>query len=132
MSLKWPGKAISAIQKLFEELQDIDVYIEDRGLESLYLELLKRIRPNGVRFARVLSVGSRLEVIGRARQHDFSIRRALFIVDGDFEWVRGEDPPSIDGVYRLDAYCIENLLITKPAAVRILWSVLRVTLRAPN
>jgi len=120
MLLKWPGKAISAIQKLFEELQDIDVYVEDQGLESLYLELLKRIKPDSVRLARVFSVGRRIEVIEHARRHDFSLRRALFIVDGDFEWVRGEDPPAIDGVYRLDAYCIENLLITKPAAVRIL------------
>jgi hypothetical protein len=120
MLLKWPEKAINAIQKLFEELQDIDVYIEDIGLESLYAELIKRIASKNVRLARVFAVGGRLEVIERARHHDFSLRCALFIVDGDFEWVRGEDPPSIDGVYRLDAYCIENLLITKSAAIRIL------------
>jgi hypothetical protein len=120
MLLKWPVKAVNAIQKLFEELQDIDIYIEDAGLESLYLELLKRISPNGVRLARVLAVGCRNEVVERAKQHDFKIRRALFIIDGDFEWVRGEAPPSIDGIYRLDAYCMENLLITKLAAVRLL------------
>lgn len=120
MLLKWPEKAIGAIQKLFEQLQDIDVYIEDTGLEPLYLELLKRIKTEDIRLARVFAIGSRSMVVEAARQHDFTSRRAIFIIDGDFEWVRGDAAPSVPGVFRLDAYCIENLLISKPAAVRVL------------
>ena len=120
MLLKWPEKAIGAIQKLFEQLQDIDVYVEDHGLESLYLELLKCVKPDCVRITRVFALGPRNRVIDAAQHHNFVMRRALFLIDGDFEWVRGEPAPQVPGVYRLDAYCIENLLITQSAVRRIL------------
>ena len=41
------------------------------------------------------------------------------MIDGDFEWVRDEPPPDVPGIYRLDAYCIENLLIHEDAAVQL-------------
>jgi hypothetical protein len=73
-----------------------------------------------VRIARVFTPGNRAAVIAKAQAHDFAARRAFFLIDGDLDWVRGEPAPFPDLVYRLDAYCVENLLIHEDAAVKFL------------
>ncbi len=120
MSLRWSTKAQAALAYFFSPLQDIDLYIEDSQDEVFYTELMKRIVPKEVRLVRVFSAGDRLSVVDRARTHDFAGRRALFLIDGDFEWVRDEPPPDVAGVYRLPAYCIENLLIDEDAGVQVI------------
>jgi hypothetical protein len=117
--LNWPRRARAALTYLFRPLQDIDVFVEDIGDEVFYNELFKRIAPSSARIVRAFPVGNRTAVIERARTHDFQGRPALFVVDGDFEWVRNEPPPDIRGVHRLDAYCIENLLIHEEAAIQL-------------
>lgn len=119
MTPLWPSSAKEALAYLFRPLQDVDVYVEDTNDTVFYTELLQRIKPDNVRLVRVFEAGNRNGVIEKAKAHDFAVRRALFLVDGDLEWVRGEKPPAPDRVYRLDAYCIENLLIHEDAAVQI-------------
>lgn len=118
--LKWPERAKTAIRKLFEPLQPIDVYVEDTNDEAFYKRLLNRVANDKVHVARVFALGGKQAVIEAAANHDHSQRRALFIIDGDLEWVRGLPPPRIFGLHRHDAYCIENLLLCEKALVQIL------------
>lgn len=119
--IKWPKRALNAIVKLFEPLQDIDVFVEDVYDEVFYRRLLTRVTENKIHIARVFSKGGRAAVINAAKSHDKTKRRALFIIDGDFEWVTGRSSRrKIPSLYRLDAYCIENLLICEKAAANIL------------
>jgi hypothetical protein len=115
----WSQRARQAIVGLFSPLQDIDVYVEDHNDEPFYSELLRRIAPANVRIARVFAAGGREAVVARGAAHDHTQRRALFLIDGDFEWVLGKPSPSINALYRLDAYCIENLIIAESALVQI-------------
>ena len=55
-------------------------------------------------------------MLSAAAAHDHKARRALFVIDGDLSWVRGEAPPNIVGLHQHDAYCIENLLVCEEAA----------------
>lgn len=109
--LKWPARAELALRKLFEPLQDIDVYVEDENDEAFYRSLLSTATNDRVRVARVFSKNGRKGVIDAAKLHDHAARRALFIIDGDLQWVRGEPAPPIIGLYQHSAYCIENLLV---------------------
>ena len=118
--LKWPDRAKVAIRKLFEPLQSIDVYIEDSNDEAFYRTLLNKVSKGEVTIARVFALGGRQHVIDAAIAHDFSKRRALFLIDGDLEWVRGLPAPNVLGIHRLDAYCIENLLFCEKALAQIL------------
>lgn len=120
MHPRWTARARTAVEYLFRPLQDVDVYVEDSNDEVFYTELFKRLAPGNVRISRVFTAGGRKGVIEKARSHDFSKRRALFVIDGDFEWVRGEIAAFPDLVHRLDAYCVENLLIHEDAIVKIL------------
>ena len=118
---RWPREAIGALARLFRQLQDIDVFVEDKGDEVFYLEVLRRVAPEGVRIESVFPLDGRPSVLAACASHDFSARRALFIVDGDFPFVRGEEEMLPPGAVRIPAYCIENLLVCPCAAVEILY-----------
>ena len=118
--LVWPKRAGAAIRKLFEPLQDIDVYVEDTQDEPLYRCLVNHATKGEVRVARVFGLGGRDAVIAKATTHDHTMRRALFIIDQDLRWARGEQPPAIVGLHCHDAYCVENLLLCERALSSIL------------
>lgn len=118
--ISWPSRAKNALVKLFEPLQDIDVYVEDENDEVFYRALLKHACQDKIKIARVFSLGGRDPVINAAQQHDHSLRRALFIIDGDLNWTVGNAGPSIVGLYQHDAYCVENLLFCEKAFISIL------------
>lgn len=97
--IKWPERAKAAIRKLFEPLQDVDVYIEDTNDEVFYRTLLNNVTNGQIKIARVFSLGGKTPVVNKARGHDHSARRALFIIDGDLDWVRGDSPQNIRGLH---------------------------------
>lgn len=113
--LKWPGRAKAAIRKLFEPLQEVDVYVEDENDEAFYRCLLNNATYNKVKVARVFALGGRDAVIRAAGSHDHHARRAVFIVDGDLPWVKGDPLPQLTGLHCHDAYCVENLLLCERA-----------------
>lgn len=125
--IKWPSRAKSAIRKLFEPLQDIDIYIEDSNDEAFYKTLFGAIVKEKVKIARVFALGGREAVLNAAKVHDHSQRRALFVIDGDLEWVCGIEKPNIVGLHRHEAYCIENFLICEKALSYILSQEIVVT-----
>ncbi len=118
--LKWSDRARIAIKKLFEPLQEIDVYVEDTNDEVFYRTLLKAATGGKIQVARVFGLGGHEAVVAAAKTHDHSRRRALFIVDGDLPWVLGTRNFSILGLHCHDAYCIENLLVCEKAVTSLL------------
>ena len=117
--IQWPQRAIAAVRKLFEPLQDVDVYVEDAGDEVFYSQLLRRITDGDEPVVRVFAKGSRTNVIEAAKNHPPDGRRAVYVIDGDLEWVLNHPAPGVDRVFRLPAYCIENLLVSEGPAVRL-------------
>ncbi len=125
--IKWPERAKAAIRKLFEPLQDIDVYVEDTNDEAFYKSLLNKVSEGNIKIARVFALGGRKKVVDAAQHHDQVSRRALFVIDGDLDWVLGVPPPNIVGLHQHDAYCIENLLVSEKALCTILSEEIIVT-----
>lgn len=101
--IKWPERAIGAIRNLFEPLQDIDVYVEDTNDEAFYRALLNAAT-NEITVKRVFALNGRKNVIDAATAYDQKTRPALFIIDGDLPWVKGEPSPKIVGLHCHDAY----------------------------
>ncbi|PZU91585.1 MAG: hypothetical protein DCE90_19545 [Pseudanabaena sp.] len=124
--LQWPIRARKAIAKLFAPLQDLEVYVEDDNDEVFYKTLLQRVA-YPVRIARVVSLGGRSAVINAAATHDPEASRAIFLIDGDLEWVKNEPQPPGNSLYRHDAYCIENLILCKAALTLLLTQELAVS-----
>lgn len=118
--IKWPSRATGALRTLFQPLQDIDIYVEDKGDEVFYTHLMKRIAGNKIKIARVFALDGCTSVTNAAINYNHTNRRALFLIDGDYNWVRGSLPPSIPSLYRINAYCIENYLFCSVGAIKVL------------
>lgn len=117
--LRWPSRAKAAIQALFQPLQDIDIFVEDEKDEVFYGVLLKRLAGSRIRIARVFGLGGRAAVVDAASAGPAPGRRALYVIDGDLEWVRGEPAPAAPTLFRHEAYCIENFLICEQAVALV-------------
>jgi hypothetical protein len=119
--IQWSQRALKAFPYLLRTVQDVDVYIEDTNGKVVYERILKRLVGDKMRIRSVIPLNGRKEVIKHARlPKPDGVNPQLFIIDGDFEWVRGEEPPEAVDLYRLPAYCVENLLIWESALIKIL------------
>lgn len=108
--IRWPIKSARAISKLFKSTQNLDIFIEDQGDEQFYTLLFRSAAPEGVVVTRVVALGG-CEPVKNAALTYMDERPALFLIDGDLQWVRGEAAPVISRLYRLNCYCIENILL---------------------
>jgi hypothetical protein len=116
--IRWPVQAGKAIARLFGPLQDVDIFVEDQGDEAFYTELFSKAAGNSARIAKVVGLGGCAEVIEASKTYQ-SKRKALFLIDGDLPWVRGDGAPAIPRLYRLTLYCIENAILIPRAIVEV-------------
>lgn len=96
----------------FEELNDIDIFIEDTayGYEKLFQVLFSRVFEGKYRVNKVFPLGGRKAVADQHQAHEFFERPSLFIVDGDLFLLTGDDLNNGNGLYKVPFYCIENIL----------------------
>lgn len=116
--IRWPLRAAGALSRLFRPLQDIDIFIEDQGDEIFYSELFGKVVGKDYRIERVIALGGAANVVERARTYN-GTRRALFLIDGDLAWLRGDPVAGIPRLHRLPMYCIENALLREQFIVEI-------------
>lgn len=114
----FPERALPSKAVLYRPLQDIDIFVEDEGSEVFYKRLLGRLAQDIARIATVIPLRGRINVINKCQQYTEK-RPAVFIVDGDLEWVAGKPLPSYKHLYIHPCYCIENYLFCEKAMVEI-------------
>ena len=114
----FPARALPSKGVFYRPLQDIDVYVEDEGSEAFYTELLKRLLPEGARIATVIPLRGRKNVVDTATSYSAE-RPAIFLIDGDLQWVAGLSLPSAPQLYVHPCYCVENYLFCEKAMVEI-------------
>ena len=90
----------------------IDIYTEDKEEDKiLYVSLLTRLLAGtDIHIKDVYPLGCRNTVISCCQKDTDAKRRKLYIVDGDI-YLQFRDKEKYDGLYVLDAYCIENFMI---------------------
>lgn len=121
----------SARSVLFEDFNDLDIYVEDTALESkkLYKEVLKRVFKDKYKIEEIFPIGNSQSVIRECElyQEVESQRKKVFIIDGDFYLLNGnikdditlEFRENIKGLFILPRYCIENYFIDKASIIAI-------------
>lgn len=86
----------------------------------MWIELIKRIIPKGVRLKSVNHLGGRDQVIAACKADQIEDgRRKLYIIDGDFDYLLGRSKPRLKFLHRLRCYCVENLLIHEKSVTYI-------------
>ena len=118
--VRYSTNAARALAFLKRFYNDIDIYIEDVTCHNMVLIVLKGILGHDVRLTSVNQLGGKEEVVKACKldQQDDG-RKKLYIVDGDLDLLAGRRKPKLKHLYRLRAYCFENLIITERAAIEI-------------
>ena len=115
-------EARSAISVLFQEINDIDIYIEDtaKGYEKLFTNLFSRVFKGRYKVGKVFPLGGRGPVIEQYINDSSSERPYLYVVDGDLNLLAGDTIENKEGLYRLPFYCIENIFCDIDSIIKII------------
>lgn len=118
--IRYSPKAAKALGFLKTAYNDVEIYVEDETCHHMYVLLFRKILPPGIRLSSVNQLGGRDAVIEACRRDQSNDgRRKLYIIDGDFDYYHKRSKPRLKHLYRLHAYCIENILIHEGAAVAV-------------
>lgn len=97
---------------LYKQFNEISFYVEDENQENLYFVILKKLFPD-IKFEKIFPLGGKSPVLHEAR-NNIGDRKKVFIVDKDFDDILRQKI-SLDNVFYLEQYSIENYLIDKHA-----------------
>jgi hypothetical protein len=123
MMLERSESARYAKAKFFEGFNDVDIFVEDTAEESkkIYCELLSRALNNQLGIAQVFPLGPKDSVIKRcAADQGERARPAVYIIDGDYDFLSGVSIPPLKRLYRHERYSIENYLCDGDAIVAVI------------
>lgn len=115
---KLPDRSLMSMGVLYRDVQDIEVYIEDEAAEIFYCELLNRLGPD-IRIKKVFALRGRNRVIQECDKYSDTFP-ALFIIDGDLNWVSGEEFPNMERLFVHQCYCVENYLFCENAMIELI------------
>ncbi|WOB78740.1 DUF4435 domain-containing protein [Brevundimonas nasdae] len=111
---KYSARTARALSYLKRTVNDVDIYVEDTGSRNMWVRLLTQLLPAGVRLRSINMLGGRRAVEDAcAADQANDGRRKLFIIDGDFDHLKGKAKPKLKFLYRLRAYCVENILLSQ-------------------
>lgn len=113
----------SAKSVFFEDVNDIDIFIEDTaiGFEKIYAILFSRVFSDAYSVEKVFPLGGRDSVINRHGKHVNTGRPAIYIIDGDMFFLTGGGDCSALGLFVLPFYCIDNLLCDPDAFEELMY-----------
>jgi hypothetical protein len=118
--VQYPSRAVRALAFLKRRYNDIDIFVEDSACHNMYLLLIRRILPSSVKLTSVTQVGNKQKLLEACKLDQLEDgRRKLYIVDGDFDHMLGRLKPKLKYLYRMRAYCVENILLNEIAAISV-------------
>ncbi|RYZ85595.1 MAG: DUF4435 domain-containing protein, partial [Proteobacteria bacterium] len=118
--VRYSPRAAKALSYLKRPYNDIDIFVEDTCNHNMWLEMLRNILPPTVKITSVNQMGGRSAVVESCKlDQENDGRRKLYIIDGDFDLLLGRPKPRLKHLYRLRAYCFENLVISQESAVYV-------------
>jgi len=114
-------QAKSAKSVFFEDVNDIDIYIEDTafGYQKLFTILFSRVLDDKYKVSKVFPLGGRVAVLDQHKEHAGN-RPSLYIIDGDLFLLIGDNVENKDGLYKFPYYCVENVLCEESSLLKII------------
>lgn len=105
--------------RLFEDINQIHIVVEDKGKEAEYETIFKRLLDKEYKIEKIFAVGGKINVKRCYEElKDDSSLPLIFLVDGDFD--RYKDPENMINDERfiyLETYNIESYFIDEKACV---------------
>lgn len=86
----------------------------------MWTRIIQRIIPPEVKLRSVNLLGGRERVLSACKlDQKPDGRRKLYIIDGDLDYLRGVPKPRLKNLYRLNAYCVENIILSERAIYEV-------------
>lgn len=120
--LDYSDEAKKIVSSFLTYRNDIDVYTEDELKDKeFYKVIFQRLLSDDIKLNDITPLGSKANVIRQCEADTNTKRKKIFIVDGDIVLIHGKDVPTLDNLFVLDAYCIENFLFDKDSIVQFIY-----------
>jgi hypothetical protein len=118
--VKYSPNAARALAFLKRHYNDVDIFIEDMTCHNMALFVFRNILGPSIKLRSVNQLGGRTEIIKAcALDQANDGRKKLYIIDGDLDLLTGAPKPRLKHLYRLRAYCFENLVISDKAVLEL-------------
>ncbi|CAM4003642.1 MULTISPECIES: DUF4435 domain-containing protein [Flavobacterium] len=116
-------RSLKAIPRFFAYRNEIDIFTEDKKNDKeFYKALFSRLCDNKITINDITQLGCKANVLKAYDEQDkSSVRKKLFIVDGDLDLIIGTNRKSENNLVVLDSYCIENYIVDEKSALEILY-----------
>ena len=89
-------------------------------IQNMYVFIFRKLLGDDVHLTSVTPVGDRERVLEACKLDQvIDGRKKLYVIDGDFDHFLGRPKPRLRHLYRLRAYCIENILLDEVAVVNV-------------
>ncbi len=103
----------------FRQFNQVNFYVEDEKQENFYHALLRKLFPK-LRITQIFPLGGKTRVLAHAKDPTNAAHacRSVYILDKDFDDLLGQ-AVSMENVFYLDRYCIENYVLEARAVLEI-------------
>lgn len=108
-------KSTLADSLLRKDSYDLFVYIEDEKLTAVYKKLISKIVDSSIRIRKIYTMKSKENVLtafDKWKSLNDKLNKNVFIVDRDFDHLKGILVPNHPNLIELEYYTIENYLVT--------------------
>ncbi len=119
--VSYTGAAQVGRAYLLARYNGVLTFVEDSTATNMHVRMLRQICKGRAEIENVFPLGNRKAVIDRAlSDQSASIPPRIYVVDGDSDYLAGMPIPTSRNLYRLDAYCVENLLLEEEGLVELI------------
>lgn len=110
--ISYTARAAKALGFLKKHYNDIEIFVEDTANPAMWLRLLEKVLPKYVNVHSVNLMGGKENVVQACKldQADDG-RKKLYIIDADFDYLTNKKKPRLKHLYRINSYCIENVIL---------------------
>lgn len=110
--ISYSARAAKALGFLKQTYNDIEIFVEDTANPMMWLRLLKCVLPEHIKLQSVNLMGGKSNVINACKMDQSNDnRRKLYIIDADFDHLANRRKPRLKHLYRLNSYCVENIIL---------------------
>lgn len=102
---------------------DLFLFIEDEKMPSIYQQIIKRVFNNTLKVGGIYSLKSKKNVLKKFEEWKTDAReleKCFFVVDRDFDYLKGIFMPNNPNLIELNYYTLENYFICKAGAIKLM------------
>lgn len=125
MGLEFSAEAKQVVSVFKSYRNSIDIYTEDKDKDKeFYIALFRRLTHGSkIKINDIYPLGSCNEVIKKCKEDIDITRKKIYIIDGDI-YTQYNNRTSIQNLFVLDSYCIENYVIDEKSICKFAYQLL--------